>query len=211
VTIGRPRTVSDEQILAAAARVIGRVGPARLTLAEVGREVELAAPTLAQRFGTKRRLLLAVARHGAAELPARLAAARRAEAPVRALIDIFAAMAGGIRTSAEFANHLAFLLVDLTDPQFQEISRDQATAVEQAITEVLLAARAAGELTTDVPELPAAIHAAYNGAMLTWGMHGHGNPAERVRTQLTLLLDPHLRQRGSKGEGGSPCRGTRLP
>ena len=42
-------------------------------------------------------------------------------------------MPSAVRTSAEFANHLAFLLLDLTDPQFQQISRDYATAVEQAI------------------------------------------------------------------------------
>jgi AcrR family transcriptional regulator len=193
MTVGRPRTVSDEQILAGAARVIGRVGPARLTLAEVGREVGLSAPTLTQRFRTKRGLLLAVARHGADVLPGRLAAARSAEGPVEALIDTFAAMAGGVRTSAEFANHLAFLLLDLTDPQFQQISRDYAAAVEQAIAEVLTAARAVGELATDdLSELPRAIHAAYNGAMVTWGMRGEGSPAEQVRTQLSILLGSYL-------------------
>jgi AcrR family transcriptional regulator len=193
VTVGRPRTVSDEQILAGAARVIARVGPARLTLAEVGREVGLAAPTLTQRFKTKRGLLLALARHDAGVLPGRLAAARSADRPVRALIDSFTALASAVRTSAEFGNHLAFLLLDLTDPQFQQISRDHATAVEQAIAEVLAAAHTAGELAGDDPaELPRAIHAAYNGAMVTWGMHGDGSPADQVRSQLGILLDPYL-------------------
>ena len=40
----RPRTVSDEEILAATARMIGRVGPLRLTLGHVAREVGLARP-----------------------------------------------------------------------------------------------------------------------------------------------------------------------
>jgi AcrR family transcriptional regulator len=185
--------VSDEKILAGAARVIGRVGPARLTLAEVGREVGLSAPTLTQRFRTKRGLLLAVARDGADVLPSRVAAAASADRPVEALIDTFAAMAAGVRTSSEFANHLAFLLLDLTDPQFQQISRDYVTAVEQAIGEVLEAARAVGELgTDDLSELPRAIHAAYNGAMVTWGMCGEGSPAEQVRTQLSTLLGSYL-------------------
>lgn len=185
--------MSDEKILAGAARVIGRVGPARLTLAEVGREVGLAAPTLTQRFRTKRGLLLAVAREGADVLPGRVAAAASADAPVQALIDIFAAMAGGLRTSAEFANHLAFLLLDLSDAEFQQINRDYATAMEQAIGEVLAASRAVGELATDdLGELPRAIHAAYNGAMVTWGMRGEGSPAEQVRTQLSILLGSYL-------------------
>lgn len=187
-----------------AARVIGRVGPARLTLAEVGREVGLAPATLTQRFKTKRGLLLALAGHGADVLPGRLAAARSADRPVRALIDSFAALAGAVQTSAEFGNHLAFLLLDLTDPQFQQISRDYASAVEQAIGEVLAAAHTAGEIAHgDLAELPRAIHAAYNGAMVTWGMHGRGSPAEQVRTQLTVLLDPYLGSEDSPGNSTS--------
>ena len=58
---------------------------------------------------------------------------------------------------------------------------------------MLAAAHAAGKLAVDdLTELPRAIHAAYNGAMVTWGMRGDGSPADQVRTQLTILLDPYL-------------------
>jgi AcrR family transcriptional regulator len=193
MTVGRPRTVSDEQILAGAARVIARIGPARLTLAEVGREVQLSAATLVQRFGSRRGLLLAVARHGADTLPRRLAEAGTSPTPAHALVEVFAGIAATVRTTEEFANHLAFLLLDLADPDFHQVSRDHANAVERAIAEVLAAGQAAGELIpTDLSRLPRAIHAAYNGALVTWGMTGAGSAAEHVRTQLTLLLDPHL-------------------
>jgi len=193
MTIGRPRTVSDEQVLAGAARVIARVGPARLTLAEVGGEVGLSAATVVQRFGSKRGVLLAVARHGADTLPLQVAAAQDASAPAAALIDILVGIAGGIRSSEEFANHLAFLLLDLADPQFQRISRDYTAAVERAIADVLAASQAADELISgDLSQLPRAIHAAYNGALVTWGLAGEGSPAEQVRDQLRLLLGPYL-------------------
>jgi AcrR family transcriptional regulator len=193
MTMGRPRTVSDEQILAGAARVIVRVGPTRLTLAEVGREVGLSAAAVVQRFGSKRGVLLAVARHGADALPRQMAAAQDANAPVAALIDVLADIAGTVRSSEEFANHLAFLLLDLADPQFQRISRDYAAAVERAIGDVLATSQAAGELISgDLSRLPRAIHAAYNGALVTWGLACEGSPAEHVRDQLTLLLGPHL-------------------
>jgi hypothetical protein len=52
----------------------------------------------------------------------RLAAARSAGTPVRELIDTFAGIAGKVRNSEEFANHLAFLLLDLADLQFQQIT-----------------------------------------------------------------------------------------
>ncbi|WP_067137180.1 TetR/AcrR family transcriptional regulator [Microtetraspora malaysiensis] len=197
MTMGRPRTVSDEQVLAGAARVIARVGPARLTLAEVGREVGLSAATLVQRFGSKRGVLLAVAAHGADALPRRVAGAKDASAPAATLIEILAEVAGTIRSSEEFANHLAFLLLDMSDPQFRQISRDYAAAVERAIADALAAGQTAGELIKgDLSRLSRAIHAAYNGALIAWGLSGDGSPAERVREQLTLLLGPYLEPTG---------------
>lgn len=193
MTIGRPRTTSDEQILAGAARVIGRVGPAGLTLAAVGAEVGLSPASLVQRFGSRRDLLLAVARRGADTMPRTLAAAAEAAAPALDLIDRFAWLASEMPSSKEFANHLAFLLLDLTDPEFQQISHAHAVAVERAIAEVLKASVAAGEMVPDdLDELPRALHAAYNGALVTWGMLGVGRAAEHVRRQLSLLLRPHL-------------------
>jgi hypothetical protein len=125
-----------------------------------------------------------------------VAAAQDASAPAVALIDVFAGIAGTVSSSEEFANHLAFLLLDLADPQFRRISRDYAAAVERAIGDVLAASQAAGELISgDLSQLPRAIHAAYNGALVTWGLAGDGSPAEHVRDQLTLLLGPHLEPR----------------
>jgi len=190
---GRPRTASDEQVLDAAARVIARAGPSALTLAEVGREVGLSAAAVVQRFGSRRALLLAVARHGTDVMPRQVAVARDADAPVAALVDVLAGIAGGIGGSDEFAHHLAFLLMDLSDPEFRENSRDFAAALEGAIAGVLAAGRAAGELVSGDPEqLARAVHAAYNGALVAWGLAGDGSPADRVREQLTLLLGPHL-------------------
>jgi AcrR family transcriptional regulator len=61
----RPRTVTDEAIIAAAATVIGRLGPGKLTLAGVGKEIGLSAATLVQRFGSKRGLLPAMPKSAA--------------------------------------------------------------------------------------------------------------------------------------------------
>ncbi|HEX6032044.1 MAG TPA: helix-turn-helix domain-containing protein, partial [Tepidiformaceae bacterium] len=57
---GRPRTISDAEILAGAARVLSRLGPGRMSLGHVGREVGLSPATLLQRFKSKRGLLLAL-------------------------------------------------------------------------------------------------------------------------------------------------------
>ena len=57
----RPRQNTDQEILAAAFRAIARLGPAKLTLADVAAEANVTAASLVQRFGSKRDLLLAAA------------------------------------------------------------------------------------------------------------------------------------------------------
>ena len=59
--MARPRKHTDEAIIAAAGRVIGRSGPG-FTLAEVAAEAGVAAGTLVHRFGSKHGLLVAMTR-----------------------------------------------------------------------------------------------------------------------------------------------------
>src|SRR4051812_39474137 len=105
--MARPRTVSDDGILDAAAAAVAASGPAAVTLAQIGGLAGVTAGALSQRFGSKRGLLLALARRSAEALPARIATAPDAAA----LIEMFAALAGTITSPAEFANHLQFLLL----------------------------------------------------------------------------------------------------
>ena len=57
--MARPRRISNEAVLAGALRVMFRGGPAEFTLAAVAAEAGIAPPTLMQRFGDKRGLILA--------------------------------------------------------------------------------------------------------------------------------------------------------
>src|SRR5215212_10096445 len=111
---GRPRTASDVTILAAASRAIARLGPARLTLADVAREVGLAPATLVQRFGSKRGLLLALASASSGSADACFVMYReRHPSPADALLASATHMAQFVDTPEELANHLAFLQIDL--------------------------------------------------------------------------------------------------
>ena len=56
--MARPRTISDEELIAATVRVMSRLGPVKMTLAAVAEEAGVTAATLVQRFGSKRRLML---------------------------------------------------------------------------------------------------------------------------------------------------------
>jgi AcrR family transcriptional regulator len=191
--MGRPRTVSDDDVLAAAAAVLARHGPGGTTLAAVGAAIGLSPAALVKRFGSKRDLLLALARQGAENLPRRIAVTASTARPVEAIVDALTALAGGVRSREEFSNHLAFLLLDLSDPQFREITREFAVGTETALTQALRAAQEQGQLNTatDVADLARAVHAMYNGALLTWGMSGDGALGEHVRKQLEDLLRPY--------------------
>src|SRR5262249_26019001 len=72
----RPRETTDAAILEATARAMSRVGPARLTLAHVAKDLGIAPATLIQRFGSKRGLLLALAREVNASVGDQFAAIR---------------------------------------------------------------------------------------------------------------------------------------
>ena len=131
---GRPRLASDAAILAATARAIGRVGPARLTLADVAAEIGLAPATLVQRFGSKRGLLLAFAALGPDAVAATFAAARReTDSPLAALVAALTALTRDVDTPEALANHLAFLQVDLSDPEFRHHALAQAAVMREEI------------------------------------------------------------------------------
>jgi AcrR family transcriptional regulator len=189
--VPRPRTVSDEAILAATAAVVGDVGPDRLTLADVGHRVGLSPATLVQRFGSRRALLLALAAHDVDAVPARIR--RVAAAPgdlVDALIATLTDLATAVDDPARFANHLAFLLKDLSDPQFRAIADRYATGVTTAIAEILAAAAERGEFDSgaDPGALAELVHVTYNGALVTWGMTGRGTAAGAVERHLRTVL-----------------------
>ncbi len=192
---GRPRGVEDAVILRATAEVIGRVGPAGLTLALVAREVGLVPGTLVQRFGSKRGLLLAVAEQSAKDadvLPGRVRAEH--ESALGALAALIVEPMDLMATPETFANHLAFLCIDLTDPQFHEhalaIHQAQARAIESLLTESLLA----GELRagTDIAALARSVQALTAGAGLMWALDRQGTLTQRLRQELRNVLSPHM-------------------
>ncbi|MEU8799733.1 TetR/AcrR family transcriptional regulator [Spirillospora sp. NPDC048819] len=192
---GRPRGVDDAVILRAAVEVIGRIGPARLTLAAVADEVGLVPGTLVQRFGSKRGLLLALAKQSARDADALHERAREGHASALAALRAFAgATVSEMTTPERYANHLAFLCMDLTDPELHE----QALAVHRAngrVIETLLgAAVSEGGLVsgTDVGALAESIQAVIAGTGLTWALDRRGTLPERLRREVDAALAPHV-------------------
>ncbi|GAA2144940.1 TetR/AcrR family transcriptional regulator [Actinomadura napierensis] len=193
---GRPRGVDDAVILRAAVEVIGRVGPAKLTLAAVADEVGLVPGTLVQRFGSKRGLLLALAARSVQDAETLHGQAREGQRSALAALRAFVTRSwSAMSTPERYANHLAFLCLDLTDPEFHE----HALAVHEAngrVIEMLLdEAVSDGGLRagTDTGVLAGTIQAVVAGAGLTWALDRRGTLPERLGRELDNALAPYLR------------------
>jgi AcrR family transcriptional regulator len=193
--VPRPRKHSDAQLVAAAARAIATCGPHALTLADVAGEAGVSAATLVQRFGSKRGLMLAVAGSGPEVMADAFAAARtRRRAPLPALEDVLAEMAAAVSDPEQVANHLAFLAIDLADPEFRAHAARFTEALRAGIDALLAEAVKRGELGLR-PRRPVvdAIQAAYHGTLLMWAIERQGDPGETVRAQVRLILRPYRR------------------
>ncbi|HEX2077746.1 MAG TPA: helix-turn-helix domain-containing protein [Longimicrobium sp.] len=189
----RPRATSDESILAAASRVICRLGPARFTLADVGEEAAMSAAALVQRFGSKGGLLLALAEERASAVPLRFAAARELYAsPVDALLDALTRADGPTDTPEALANDLAFVQMHLREPEFHAHALAQATATLAEIRALLEEAVQAGELAECDPEdLSRTVQTAYTGALATWAVYRSGARDEWLRGEVEAVLEPY--------------------
>jgi AcrR family transcriptional regulator len=190
----RPRKVSDEEVFAAAYRAMQRVGPGDLTLAEIAGEAGVTAGALAQRFGSKRALLLALADGAAASAGDLVREIRRAHrsplAAVRAYAECLAQLAS---SPATLARNLAYLQVDLGDSDFRARLAAQGRATRAELLELLREAVKAGELRrgTDSRVLVRALEIALNGALFTWACYQEGTAAGFMRSAVDAVLAPH--------------------
>ncbi|MFC9694654.1 TetR/AcrR family transcriptional regulator [Kribbella sp. NPDC056951] len=181
--MARPRLVDDDAILDATRLVLAEVGPAKLTLAAVGARVGLAPPTLMQRFGSKRGLLLA-------------SAARSTQLVLRAAATTEAANTSPLATLRDFALKVVAQSeqLDLSDPEFREHARAHAAAIVNTCARFYRAAVTAGELReeTDVPALARHTLVCLNGAIQVWAVNGWGTLPAFLTEQLDLMLEPKI-------------------
>ena len=189
----RPRKHTDEELIDAAARVIGARGPHQLTLADIGREAGIAPATLLQRFGSKRGLLLAVAASAPGMISRVFAESRaRSRTPLAALEAALVALASTVSDPDEVANHLAFLALDLGDPEFRRYAVQDSDTFRAEIGALLKEAAAHGQLELrNRRPLVELLQAAYHGALLMWAIERNGSPSESVRRHVRLALAPH--------------------
>jgi AcrR family transcriptional regulator len=197
----RPRATSDSAILAATHRAVTRVGPMRLTLADVAREAGVSPAALVQRFGSKRQLLLALVAAGSGEVEDQWASivTLAKQSPLQALYAYAECMAGLAPTPEVLANQLSFLQMDLVDPEFHRLALEHARGTLGFLQKTLADAVAKGELAPcDTKRLARAVQATVGGSLMQWAIDREGKLRKRLREDLETLLQPR-----------SPARATR--
>jgi len=190
----RPRKVSDDEVFAAAHRAATRHAPGDLTLAAIAAEAGVTSAALAQRFGTKRAMLLAAATHAARSAGVVIRDLRRAHrSPMAALRAYARCLAGLAESPAALARNLAYLQIDLADPDFAVLLEQQARATRAGLRAVLADAVAAGELRrdTDVGRLARTVETALSGSLLTWACYRVGTAAHWIRSDLDAVVAPY--------------------
>jgi AcrR family transcriptional regulator len=191
----RPRKASDDEVFAAAGRVMSRRGPAQITLADVAEEAGLTAGALVQRFGSKRGLLLALMEHfsgGSQQIFDALDAS--ASSPLAAIHAYARCMAQMGETPDALANNLAWLQQDLTDPDFRKHMLIHARTTRRALQRFVQDAVDARELRsdTDTGMLARGIETMVSGSLMAWALYQEGTAAAWVRRDLDAILQPWL-------------------
>ena len=184
-------------MFAAAHRIMGKLGPAQWTLADIARECGLTAGALVQRFGSKHGLMVALTEKFAGWIPVMFAELRAAHesplATLRAYGDCVAQLGG---TPRGFAHHLGYLQLDLTDPDLHRNFLAQVRATRAELQRLVDDAIAARELArTDPAALARQIEVVLTGSLMTWAYWQKGSARSWVREDLEHLLRPHLSRR----------------
>ncbi len=194
----RPRKVTDSEVFAAATRVMATHGPAELTLAAIASEAGVTAGALVQRFGSKRDLLLAMSRQladGTSDLIAGMRAQHRSA--IETLYAYAGCLAGLAPSPDGLARNLAYLQLDLTDPDLHGQLLTQARATRRSLTALITEAVDAGDLvpTADPALLARLIETTLSGSLMTWATYREGSAEKWLRRDLDLALSAFVARR----------------
>ncbi|TCO64751.1 TetR/AcrR family transcriptional regulator [Actinocrispum wychmicini] len=175
--MARPRTITDDRLLAALAQVINDKGPG-FTIADVAARAGVSVGTVAQRFGSKHGLLKALSQ-AAITRAVDVVRAAAPGGPRAALVAFF----GDLDDPAAASRNIGQFAVDLADPELRTLLAE-------------LFATLVAELTPLLHDLPGAPpHAARllvslaNGTAVDWSIRPRGSLVDRLTTDIDTVLD----------------------
>ena len=197
----RPKTVSDDEVFAAAHRAMTERGPGELTLQHIAAEAGVTPGRLVQRFGSKRALLLALSARFAGGAEVLFAALGRNQTSPLATLRAYGGCMAGLASSPDaVARNLAYLHIDLTDAEFRVPLVQNAVATRRHLERLVKAAVAAGEVRSETrPAVLARLFdTVVSGSLMTWACHQDGPAAAWIGRDLEAALAPYLTPRAAR-------------
>ena len=102
-------------------------------------------------------------------------------------------------TPEALANHLAFLHIDLTDPDFHVLALEHSRVAHAEIRMLLDEAVSRGDLIPcDTERLARAVGSVMGGGLLSWAIVREGDAIEWLRRDLETLLAPYRKNSARK-------------
>jgi AcrR family transcriptional regulator len=179
----RPKTLPDQDVLAAAHRLIHEHGPDGLTFANVAQACGLSASTLVQRFRSKAGLVQSALLHAWDRLDEKTAALA-AEAPKTpdGAIALLVGLSSDYGDIEAYAEGLLVLREDFRDPTL----RARGAAWKQALSSAL------DDCFAEVPHAPQGIGllmaSQWQGSLLWWGFEPRGKVESFVEDSLRRFV-----------------------
>lgn len=188
--MARPRVITDEALLSAAAAVLAEVGPSQFTLAKAAARADVAPATYVKRFATKQGVFLALNRRWAESVGAGMDAAT---ASTTGVDRIRAAAMWGVAEMDDpehAANKLATLALDLQYPPMTALLDQGWATWRERVRAHIDEAVAAGHLSrAPAPSLAAdMLFALVQGTLISWCVRPQGSLEQRVREIIDELI-----------------------
>jgi hypothetical protein len=109
-------------------------------------------------------------------------------------------MAGLAPTPDALARNLAYLQIDLTDPDFRANLLANARETRRQLESLVRDAVAAGELagTTPARQLARTVETVVSGALMTWACYQEGTAERWLTREVEAVLEPYLPATGPR-------------
>ena len=179
----RTKTISDAVVLNRVLDALVDSGPGGFTLAVAAERTGLAAPTLLQRYGSKRALIRAAFRQANDALRRRFdTIAERGpsrERLISSLVDLARAFGDG----ASMADQFVMLAEDLRDPDLAAIAAERTAMIRDFVGRMLPTARIEPNAAARL------IEAQWHGAVVQAALSGSRDIPGQVRRNIRRLID----------------------
>lgn len=201
--MARPRSVSDQTIIAAAYELVMAHGPSNLTFERLGLQVNLVPAALVRRFKNKQQLLMEVDRYALEQTNAKVQEAlENITSPIDTIIAQCTTELGFASTVERFTNGQEFLLMDLRDKNLYSNYQVSFKHRHEQIAALLQQAQEDGELEgiADIAELAQHLEMLVHGAGHVWAMTQEGPIEDYISHHITYALAPYRTKRGGSME-----------